>query len=77
MCGVALALHDFSTEYSPFEEPQEDERFLDVLCGENFDLKTRLNKDIERLQHLMDFEKEQKTDGKAIRHTLISIYCRY
>lgn len=58
-----LALHDFSTEYSPFEEPQEDERFLDVLCGENFDLKTRLNKDIELLQHLMDFEKEQKKDG--------------
>lgn len=58
-----LALHDFSTEYSPFEEPQEDERFLDVLCGENYDLKTRLNKDMELLQHLMDFEREQKKDG--------------
>lgn len=58
-----LALHDFSTEYSPFEEPQEDERFLDVLCGENYDLKTRLNKDIKLLEYLMEVEKEQKKDG--------------
>ena len=58
-----LALHDFSTEYSPFEEPQEDERFLDVLCGENYDLKTRLNKDIKLLEYIMEVEKEQKKDG--------------